>query len=89
VGKPPEPTYFARFGVKGCKKTIAPQKDCVRFATFIWNNDRFERKNLRAVCSEKIKLPLLERLRPFPPSYKKLKIFGGYGIKIAKKGVNL
>jgi hypothetical protein len=36
-----------------------------------------------------IKLPLLERLRPFPPSYKKLNFFGGYGIKIAKKGVNL
>jgi hypothetical protein len=61
--------------MKGCKKTIAPQKDCVRFATFLGNTDQFERQKPRAGCPGEIKLPSLERLRPFPPSYKKLNFF--------------
>jgi hypothetical protein len=61
--------------MKGCKKTIAPQKDCVRFATFFGNSDQFKGQKPRAGCPEGIKLPSLEPLRPFPPSCKKIKLF--------------
>ncbi len=75
--------------MKGCKKTIATQKDCVRFATFLGNVDRFEPKIPRAGCSEEIKLILLEDLRPFRLSYKKLNFFRRYGINIAKIGMKI